>query len=531
MSKFGQFAATSQFYLHGRKHFTRTGWQKHQARYEKPDFLSRELDMSGKVFMITGANSGVGREVAQFLAGKRATIYMVCRNLQRAEAARDEISAAANSNKVYVIQADVSLEADVRRCWREFAEREGGGVAEPRLDGLVCNAGALANTKTLTTEGVELTFASHLLFGTYLFGALAMPALEATPDSRLVVVSSGGMYNFPFPAWHVATSTSTDPKVKYDGQFAYGYAKRGQVLLCERWASEHPSVKVVSCHPGWTSTPAVEEAYGESKKYLEPMRTPWEGAEGIAWLCATPASTLQSGAFYLDREPQVKHMAGPFFTEGSYTKNRPEEVDAMMQNLDNWANGRRPPDLAEQAELQAAGADALVCPLAAMERPIDIGQFMGRWYVISNIPTPFDKGTVNNVENYTYDRAKRGIGVDFYYSNKELTKTSLLKQWATVKNEANTAWGISPKVGIYLPTSIPYLVVDCAEDYSTCVIGVPDRSYVWIMARVPVPEPSVVEALTKKVQLLGYDVGKLVSVPQIWEKDELPTVSEASQGA
>jgi NAD(P)-dependent dehydrogenase (short-subunit alcohol dehydrogenase family) len=57
-----------------------------------------------------------------------------------------------------------------------------------RLDVLVCNAGVLLNELTTTAEGVETTLATHLLFGTYLLGTLARPALEATPESRLVVV-------------------------------------------------------------------------------------------------------------------------------------------------------------------------------------------------------------------------------------------------------------------------------------------------------------------------------------------------------
>ena len=74
---------------------------------------------------------------------------------------------------------------------------------------------------------------NHLLFGTYLLGSLAMPALEATPGSRLVAVSSGGMYNTRFPGWDVA---SGEDGGEYSGNLAYAYAKRGQVLLCEHWA-------------------------------------------------------------------------------------------------------------------------------------------------------------------------------------------------------------------------------------------------------------------------------------------------------
>ena len=75
------------------------------------------------------------------------------------------------------------------------------------------------------------------------------------------------------------------------------------------------------------------KAYGDNKRYLEPLRTPWEGAEGIIYLCVADASKLLQGGFYLDRVPRTKHMAGPFFTEGSFTKNSREEVDTMMENL------------------------------------------------------------------------------------------------------------------------------------------------------------------------------------------------------
>ena len=140
---------------------------------------------------------------------------------------------------------------------------------------------------------------------------------------------------------------------------AYVYCKRGQVLLCERWAKAHPTVKFVTCHPGWTNTPAVDAAYGENKKYLEPMRTPWQGADGIVWLCVVAKDELENGAFYLDRSPCVKHMAGPFFTQGSFTKNTTAEVDVMMENLDAWANGRRPPlpTAEEVADAQALKRD------------------------------------------------------------------------------------------------------------------------------------------------------------------------------
>ena len=298
----------------------------------------------------------------------------------------------------------------MRAAWAKFSQ----GKAAPRLDVLVCNAGVLLNELTLTSERVEVTFACHLLFGTYLLGKLALPALEATAGGRLVVVSSGGMYNSKFPSWETAASLEGE----FSGNLAYAFAKRGQVLLCERWAEEHPAVKFVSCHPGWTATPAVDAAYGDMKKYLEPMRSPWQGADGIAWLCVVDAAALQSGAFYLDRKVGPKHIAGPFFTEGKYTKNTRAEVDAMMLRLDEWSGGRRP------AEADEAEALALRSPLKESATPVEVSKFMGRWFVIAQIPTPFDRGASDSIEDYTWNEAEQRIEVAF--SMKRLTLTLTL---------------------------------------------------------------------------------------------------------
>jgi len=298
--------------------------------------------------MVSGANSGIGKEVTRFLAQKGGTVYMVCRSRAKAQEVRDQIATETGNSKVHLLVGDMSLEADVRRCWQEFIQHSG---AHPRLDALVCNAGALSHERTLTSEGVEVTFACHFLFGTYLLGSLALPVLQATTGSRLVAVSSGGMYNVPFPSWEVASAA--DARAKYDGQFAYCYAKRGQVLLCEEWAAKHADVKFLSCHPGWTATPGVDAAYGASQKYLQPLRTLWQGAEGIIWLCLAPAEKLESGAFYLDRAPQPKHIAGLFGRQGSYTKNTRAEIDSMMARLKDASSGSRE---ALQTDTPAAGS-------------------------------------------------------------------------------------------------------------------------------------------------------------------------------
>mmetsp|Transcript_20295 Transcript_20295/g.24265 ORF Transcript_20295/g.24265 Transcript_20295/m.24265 type:complete len:339 (-) Transcript_20295:243-1259(-) len=327
-SGISQGITATQFYLYGRSHFTRTGWESASKAYKPGELENYQL--KDRVYLVTGGNAGVGREVSGYLASKGGRVYMVCRDKGRGEAAKQAIIKETNNDAVSVLVGDCGLQADVRRIMEEF------GQLEDRVDAVVCNAGALDNSKTLTAEGVETTFATHLLNGSYLLTSLALPLLEAADDPRVVMVSSGGMYTTKFPSW--ATATATNPKKQYDGQLAYAYAKRGQVLLCERWTKTHPNVKFVSTHPGWTDTAAVSKAYGDQKKYLEPMRTPWQGAEGIAWLCATPGDQLEGGAFYLDRKPQRKHLAGPFFSEGSFTKNTEGEVDVMMDSLAKAVN-------------------------------------------------------------------------------------------------------------------------------------------------------------------------------------------------
>ena len=500
---FGQFASTTQFYLYGRSHCTRTGWEKASRSYDKPDLLeSNDLDLSGKIYLITGANAGIGKEITTFLAKKKAKVFMVCRNRQRAEKARDDIIHACSlaspeedetsiEDRLPLLIGDCGLETDVKRIWDEFVKSQSEiisplgvrSVPKPRLDALICNAGALLNEKTLTNEGVEVTFATHLLFGTYLLGKLAFDSgiLTGTEFSRFIVVSSGGMYNTKFPSWELATAT--DPTSAYDGQFAYAYAKRGQVLLCEKWAEQYPTVKVVSCHPGWTQSEGLDSAYGEQKKYLEPLRSGWQGAEGIIWLAIAPWTMIQSGGFYLDRSPQVKHMAGPFFSEGSYTKNTPEEVNEMLVNLERWSS--------IDTRLQNAEAErkAIIkkLPLTALTSiRLDIPRYMGRWYVLGNIPTSIEIGAMNCIENYKLDDKDSDIvRINFEYQPKDSHKGTSMGMRGKIHNQPiNTHWLIDPKVcGFHVPLSMDYLLIDIDEDYSYCCVSTPDRSFVWIMTR------------------------------------------------
>lgn len=321
-----QFITSTQFYLFGRSRFTATGWLKASKAYVATDL---DVDLRGRSYAVSGANSGIGKETAKFLWSRGATVYMLCRSKERADKALAEIESekpAQLGGSMEVVVADVSLAASTKSAAAAIRGKASS------LDGLVCCAGVLLNEKTMTSEAVETTFAAHLAFGCSLLTTELLPLLKQTPGSRVIFTSSGGMYNAKFPG----VAACVDPE-KYDGQFAYVHAKRGQVLLAEQLSKSHPDVAFVSSHPGWVDTPAVEAAYGSQKKYLEPMRNAWQGAEGQCWLCVADKSRLEPGAFYLDRSPQRKHLAGIFFGEGTATKNTPAEAEAMVRELGELA--------------------------------------------------------------------------------------------------------------------------------------------------------------------------------------------------
>jgi dehydrogenase/reductase SDR family protein 12 len=315
------------------------------------------------------------------------------------------------------------------------------------------------------------------------------------------------------------------------------------VLWCEEWTKKYPTIKFASCHPGWVDTPGVEAAYGSNKAYLEPLRNLWEGSEGIAWLLVTPSSNIAGGEFYLDRTPRVKHMAGAFFSEGSYTKNTPEEVEEMMSLLEKWStlplNEGPLETVLPDAKVSKVSYEARKEPLKAMNEKFNVKRYMGKWHVQANIPTVFDADTINNTEEYTWDEERQMVLVSFKYSNPVKTQgddgsdkispgpVKEIKQHGTLMNACGSEWALKVKFLFYIPVPARYLVIAVDEDveekdkrddddvpYQSCMIGVPDRSTLWIMNRdeSPMSEESLA-AYTLKARLLGYDLSKLVRVP------------------
>ena len=139
--------------------------------------------MSGRICIVTGANSGIGKETALGLARMGARVVMVCRNAEKGKAALEEIRRESGSSQVDLLIADMSSQASVRALGEQIRRKY------PRLDVLVNNAGGAALARTLSADGIEMTLATNHL-GPALLTLLLLDLLKASAPSRIVNVSS-----------------------------------------------------------------------------------------------------------------------------------------------------------------------------------------------------------------------------------------------------------------------------------------------------------------------------------------------------
>lgn len=151
-------------------------------------------------------------------------------------------------------------------------------------------------------------------------------------------------------------------------------------------------------------------------------------------------------------------------------------------------------------------------PVKTAEK-VDIQRFMGKWYVIANIPTFIEKGAHNATETYTWNEKENRIDVDFEFNadSFEGEKKSYPQKAFIYNKETNAEW----RIQFFWPLKFAYLIMDVAQDYSYTVIGVPDRGHVWIMARTPSMPEETYQKLVADIKAQNFDVSELKKVPQL----------------
>jgi len=243
-----------------------------------------------KVFLVTGATSGLGQATAVELARTGGTVWLLGRSASKLATTCDLIGNIVPGARLRTITADLTSLSEVATVASQF-------TAE-RLDALIHNAGLMQQTLQYTADGIEATTQVHLVAPHRLTHDLR-PVLRRTRGSRVVTVSSGGMYA---QAVHLPDLEPT--AASYNGTRQYARTKRAQVLMMHRWAAIEPEVAFHSMHPGWAATPGLDESLPAFAKTLRPLlRSELQGADTAIWL-ATTDQPLPNGAFWHDRRPR-----------------------------------------------------------------------------------------------------------------------------------------------------------------------------------------------------------------------------------
>lgn len=256
-------------------------------------------DQTGRLAVVTGANSGTGREAAERLAAAGARVVLAVRTVAKGEAARDEILAAHPAAQLEVRRVDLADLASVR----EFAD---GLLADGTpIDMLLNNAGVMAApTRFTTTDGFELQFGSNFL-GPFALTLRLLPALLAAPAPRVVAMSSmaarTGRIRFDDLQW----------ERRYSAWGAYGQSKLADLMFARHLAAVADgrgwALHSVSAHPGYTRTNLQNAGpnLGRTRPSLMswaanalplPVQLPAQGAEPLLFAAADPAA--ENGAYY-----------------------------------------------------------------------------------------------------------------------------------------------------------------------------------------------------------------------------------------
>lgn len=174
----------------------------------------------------------------------------------------------------------------------------------------------------------------------------------------------------------------------------------------------------------------------------------------------------------------------------------------------------------QRIQIWAVVAAALLLSACAAKGPemqtvdyVDLDRFMGKWYVIANIPTFLEKNAYNAVETYTMNEDGT-IDTQFTFRKGGFDgeKKGFNPKGFVMDTESNALWGMR----FIWPFKADYRIVYLDDDYTQTVIGRQKRDYIWIMARTPTIPDEDYEKIMEFVESIGYDTSEIQKVPQQW---------------
>ncbi|KAM6910544.1 retinol dehydrogenase 13 [Xenentodon cancila] len=254
--------------------------------------------LDGKIVVITGANTGIGKETSRDMARRGARVVMACRDLTRGEQAAAEIRQSTGNGNVVVRHLDLASLYSVQQFAKEFLD------TEDRLDVLINNAGVMMCPRWLTEDGFEMQLAVNHL-GHFLLTNLLLPMLKSSAPSRVVTVSSvahrGGAINFDDLFFN---------RRPYSRMESYQQSKLANVLFTRELARRLRGSGVSSfcLHPGVIRTELGRHVEGWFPLLgsllrlpaLLLMKTPFQGSQTTVFCAVTPGLEDRSGCYFSD---------------------------------------------------------------------------------------------------------------------------------------------------------------------------------------------------------------------------------------
>jgi len=278
-------------------------------------------DQSGRVALVTGANSGLGFEASKSLARSNARVIMACRSTDKGQVARQSILDQFPDCDLQLEELDVSSLDSVR----DFARRITPEL--DRLDLLINNAGVMAIPYAKSLDGYEMQFATNHL-GHFLLAGLLLPLLLKSPDSRVVAISSIAARN------GIIDFEDLMGENDYDSWKAYNQSKLANLIfafeLQRRLTSIGSNTSAVAAHPGASMTNLFSTPGGGLiKRVLTPVIRPFmyqsqeEGVQSILYAATSPDAN--PGGYYAPS--RLGEMKGPP-TEAKVPKAARDEATA-----------------------------------------------------------------------------------------------------------------------------------------------------------------------------------------------------------
>jgi len=243
--------------------------------------------MGGKVCLVTGASSGIGKATAIAMAESGATVIMACRDEARGKASRAHVVSESGNQSVELMLADLSSLASVRGLAAEFDAKH------PKLDVLVNNAAIFTSKRSITADGLELMFATNYL-GPFLLTRLLIPRLEAARPSRIINVSAPSSMKPDFD--------DLQGERKFGAISAFGASKAEDLLFTYALARrlESGGVTVNAYHPGIVRTRLVRRAPAAVRIITSILNvfvgvSPRRASQGLVQLASSPQFDSTNG--------------------------------------------------------------------------------------------------------------------------------------------------------------------------------------------------------------------------------------------